>query len=74
MKGQGHIFSYTPRVMYKVEQSSMILVAEDWKLANMHPCCSATQLCLILCDHMDCSMIDFPALRYLPEFAQVRVH
>ena len=74
MKGPGHIFSYTPRVMYKVEQSSMILAAENWKLANMHQGCSATQLCLILCDHMDCSMIDFPALRYLPEFAQVHVH
>ena len=73
MKGQEHRFSHTWRVMYKIEQSSMILVAEDWKLANMHQCCSVTQLCLILCDHMDWSMTGFPALHYLPEFAQVHI-
>ena len=74
MKVQEYRFSYAWRVMCKIEQSSMILVAEDWKLANMHQCCSVTQLCPILCDHMDCSMIGFPALHYLPEFAQVHVH
>ena len=74
MKGQEHRFSYAWIVMYKIEQSSMILVAEDWKLANMHQCCSVTQLCPIICDHMDCSMIGFPALHCLPEFAQVHVH
>ena len=36
--------------------------------------CSVTQLCLTLCDPMDCSTPGFPALHYLPEFAQTRVH
>ena len=32
-----------------------------------------SQLCLILCDPMDCSMSDFPVLHYLLEFAQIHV-
>ena len=36
--------------------------------------CSVTQLCLILCDPMDCSMPGFPVLHYLPEFTQIHVH
>ena len=31
------------------------------------------QLCLTLCDSMDCSMPDFPVLHYLSEFAQTHV-
>ena len=34
-------------------------------------CCSASQLCLTLCDPMDSG---FPVLHYLPEFAQTHVH
>ena len=30
-------------------------------------CCSVTQLCLTLCEPMDCSMPGFPVLHYLPE-------
>ena len=37
-------------------------------------CCSVTQSCLILCDHMDHSTPGFPALHYLPELAQTQVH
>ena len=33
-----------------------------------HSSCSVDQLCLTLCDPMDCSMPDFP------EFAQIHVH
>ena len=36
-------------------------------------CCWVTQLCLTLCDPMDCSTPDFPVLHNLPEFAQTRV-
>ena len=32
------------------------------------------QLCLTLCDPMDCSMPGFPVLHSLPEFAQTHVH
>ena len=32
-------------------------------------CCSVTQLCLTLCDPMDCSMPGFPVLHYLLELA-----
>ena len=35
---------------------------------------SVTQLCLTLCDPMDCSTPGFPVLRCLPEFAQSHVH
>ena len=37
-------------------------------------CCSVAQLCLTLCDPMDCSMPGFPVLHQLLEFAQTRVH
>ena len=37
-------------------------------------CCSVTQSCLTLCDHMDCSIPVFPVLHYLPEFPQIHVH
>ena len=36
-------------------------------------CCSAAKSCLILCNPMDCSMLGFPVLHHLPEFAQVHV-
>ena len=34
-------------------------------------CCSVTQLCPTLCDLIDSSMLGFPVLHYLPEFAQI---
>ena len=42
----------------------------------MHACVHAKlhQLCLTLCEPMDCSMPSFPILHYLPEFAQIHVH
>jgi len=36
--------------------------------------CSVAQLCLTLCDPMDCSTPGFPVLHHLPEFAQTHVH
>ena len=36
--------------------------------------CSVTLLCPALCDPMDCSMLGFPVLHYLPRFAQTHVH
>ena len=37
-------------------------------------CCSVAQLCLTLCDPMDCSMPGFDILHYLWKFAQTPVH
>ena len=37
-------------------------------------CCSVAQSCPTFCDPMDCSMIGFPLLHYLLEFAQIHVH
>ena len=37
-------------------------------------CCSVAQLCLTLCDPLDCSTPGFPVLHYLPELAQIHVH
>ena len=34
---------------------------------------SVAQLCLILCDPMDCSTSGFPVLHHLPELAQTHV-
>ena len=37
-------------------------------------CCSVARSCLTLCDAMDCSMSDFPALHHVLELAQTHVH
>ena len=37
-------------------------------------CCSITKSCPILCHPVDYSTPGFPALHYLPEFAQTHVH
>ena len=36
--------------------------------------CSIAQLCLTLCDPMDCSTPGFPVLHHLLELAQAHVH
>ena len=48
-------------------------------IIEQHPpppcCCSVVaQLCLTLCDPMDCSTPGFPVLHHLPELAQTHVH
>ena len=37
-------------------------------------CCSATKLCLTLCNPMDCNTPGFPVPHPLLEFSQVRIH
>ena len=37
-------------------------------------CCSVSQLCLTLCNPMDCSRSGFPVLHYLLGLAQTQVH
>ena len=45
--------------------------ALDWGLS----CCySVTKFCPTLCDPMDCSILGFPVLHFLPQFAQTHVH
>ena len=40
-----------------------------------HPfCCSVAQLCLTLCDPMDCSTPGFPVFHHLLEFVQTHIH
>ena len=40
----------------------------------IYPVSSVTQMCLALCNPMDCSMPGFPAHHQLPETAQTHVH
>ena len=35
--------------------------------------CSVTQLCLTLCELVDCRMLGFPVIHHLPELAQIHV-
>ena len=37
-------------------------------------CCSVTNLCLTLCNLMDCSTPGLPVLHHLPDFAQIHVN
>ena len=52
-----------------------------WELDNyccggcsMYCCCLVAQLCLTLCDPMDCSTPGLPVPHHLPKFAHVHVH
>ena len=46
----------------------------NWGSNQICCCCSVTELCLILCDPIDCSTPGFPVLQYLPEFAGSHAH
>ena len=43
-------------------------------MPSSFPCCSVAQLCLTLCDPMDCSMPGLSVPHQLAKFAQVPVH
>ena len=47
---------------------------ESLECLNIYIFSSVTQLCLTLCDPMDCSTPGFPVHHQLPEFAQTHVH
>ena len=40
----------------------------------LYSCCSVTQLCLTLCDSIECSTPGFPVLHHLLEFAPTHVY
>ena len=50
-------------------------IGHNWAI-NLPPtsccCCSTSESCTTLCDPMDCSMLGFPLLHYLLEFAQTQ--
>ena len=50
------------------------MVQYSYDQAREVGCCSVTQLCLTLCDPMDCSTSGFPILHHLLELAQSHVH
>ena len=52
-----------------------VLWPEQWRPSISYGCycCSAAQLCLTLCDPMDCSTPGFPVLHHLLEFVQIHV-
>ena len=53
-------------------------VAKSWTqlsdLAHIYCCYSVAQLCLTLCDPMDCTTPGFPVHHQLPELTQTHVH
>ena len=72
---------------YTRKYPSIFKIYKTWSLIfsqlNNHPkslndipknVFSSAQLCLILCDSMDCSMPGFPVDHQLPEFTQTHVH
>ena len=79
----------TPPLWQKVKRKKSILmkVKEEWKSwfkaqhsenkdhdIWSHQFSSVVQLCLTLCDPMDCSMPGLPVHHQLPEFTQTHVH
>ena len=55
-------------------EGSSVCVGGQEVYAMLCCCCSVAQLCLTLCDPLDCSTSGFPVLHHLPEFAQTNVH
>ena len=56
-------------------QSQLVLAVISQTSGSADCCCSSViQLCLTLCDPMDCSMPGLPVPHHLLEFAQVHVH
>ena len=57
---------------------NMVLLSQNFACTSENDtcccCCSVTKSGPALCGPMDWSMPGFPALHYLPEFAQTRVH
>ena len=51
-----------------------IITQPSGKTNFLHCCCSVSQSCPTLCDHMDYSTPDLPVPHCLPKFAQVHVH
>ena len=47
---------------------------ESWTVKKAVQFSSVTQLCLTLCDPMDCSTLVFPVLHHLLKLAQTHVH
>ena len=58
--------------MYKLTWRKLTL-PQYWMVSPVWYCCSVVQLCLTLCDPMDCSMPGFPELHHLLEPAQTHV-
>ena len=60
---------------YLIPLNCTLKNGKGWYLCYVYfCCCSVTQLCLTLCDRMDCSTPGFPVLHHLLEFAQTHVH
>ena len=81
-KQGGPVFRAAPFTITKTWEQPKCLSTDEWmkKMWSIHtmkylPCfCSVSQLCLTLCDPMDCSMPGFPALHHLLELHQTHVH
>ena len=43
-------------------------------LSNFCCYCSVAESCPTLCNPMNCSLLGFPVLHYLPDFAQIHIH
>ena len=70
-----------PRTLLRSRSQSPAAIGKAWArspfltiIMYWSCCCSAAQLCLTLCDPMDCSTPGLPVLHQLLEFAQVHVH
>ena len=52
----------------------LFLNFSDLIMHHHHHCCSVPQLCLTLCNPIDCTMRGLPVTHHLPELTQVHVH
>ena len=69
------VFGHTAKLKFEdfLSSGSTFFPRVAWKNIQFC-CCSVAQLCLTLCDSMDCSMPGFPVLHHLLELTQTHVH
>ena len=64
-----HAQIYNTHVWVKKKHTVLHISTPVYKDIHI-PCCSVAKSCLTLCNPMDCSMLGFPVLYHVLEFAQ----
>ena len=64
------VLDYFPQIQFNGKDLSTFKVGQTELPSSIGCCCSVAQLCVTLCDPVDCSMPGFPVLHHLPELVE----
>ena len=66
-------FSFANKIIYTIF-SGFCMYSFMYCIFLFLTCCSVAKSCPTLSNRMDCCLLGFPVLHYLPEFAQTHIH